>query len=145
MDLSYNQLTELTGFSYRTIKRRLQEARLTPIEGVRGPGGSNLWDSTDALQALYLGSKEELDARAERARLDKERADHQEMKNAELRGELISADEVRKSAFNTGRQFRDAMLGIPNRISARLSAISDTNQIKSLLTKEIRTALVDFK
>jgi hypothetical protein len=58
-----------------------------------------------------------------------------------LSGSLIPAEEVRNDAFLTGRRVRDALLGIPDRISASLAAKSDVDEIKKMLNEELRAAI----
>ena len=59
-------------------------------------------------------------------------------------GQLVRADEVRETAFNTYRQFRDRMLTIPDRIAAELAAETDAARAHQLLAGEIRNALGEF-
>ena len=50
-------------------------------------------------------------------------------------GSLVSKDEVRVAAFNETRQFRDAMLNIPDRLAAMLAAEPDTAKCYEILTQ----------
>ena len=81
MNISINQLAELTGKSYRTIKHRLAD-----LEKKDGAKGAYLYDSRQALELLYQVSGKTLDeakireldersalARARREAIDKTR------------------------------------------------------------------------
>ena len=70
MKVSYNQLTELTGKTYRTIKRRLNESGVEPVAK---QVNTILFESTEALNAIYcdIKNKGELDLQQERAKLAK--------------------------------------------------------------------------
>lgn len=95
MKVSYTQLSDLTGMTYRTIKKRLDSANLKPAGQAEGPGGANLWESKDALRAIYAPvAGDRLDPGQERALLDREKRKTQEMKNKELKGQLIDAERV---------------------------------------------------
>ena len=59
-------------------------------------------------------------------------------------GQLISVDEVKITAFNKFRQFRDNMLNIAERIAAMIAAESEAAKCHGILTEEIRRALNDF-
>ena len=59
-------------------------------------------------------------------------------------GSLVSRDEVKIAAFNTLRQFRDAMLNIPDRVAAMLAAEPDPAKCYEILATEIRKALNEF-
>lgn len=54
---------------------------------------------------------------------------------------LVKADVVKNEAFKVARLVRDAMLNIPDRVSAELAADSDAFVIHRKLTLEIRKAL----
>ena len=57
---------------------------------------------------------------------------------------LVSGEEVQVAAFNKFRQFRDAMINIPDRLAAMLAAETAETTVHALLTAEIRKALNDF-
>ena len=48
------------------------------------------------------------------------------------------------AAFNKFRQFRDAMLNIPDRVAAMLAAETDAAKCYEILATEIRKALNEF-
>src|ERR1039458_5162650 len=57
---------------------------------------------------------------------------------------LVSGEEVQVAAFNKFRQFRDAMIILPDRLAAMLAAETVETTVHALLTNEIRKALNDF-
>lgn len=57
-------------------------------------------------------------------------------------GRLIDRDTIRDKSFKLGRQVRDGMLNIPDRIAADLAAETDAFKVHARLTKEIREALI---
>jgi len=57
---------------------------------------------------------------------------------------LVSGEEVQVAAFNKFRQFRDAMINLPDRLAAMLAAETVEAAVHALLTNEIRKALNDF-
>lgn len=59
----------------------------------------------------------------------------------ERSGRLVNRDEIEVAAFNRFRMYRDAMLNIPDRLSAQLAAETDPARVHELLTEEIRRAL----
>lgn len=56
-------------------------------------------------------------------------------------GKLTRTDLIEQEAFRIGRQVRDAMLNIPDRLAGVLAAETDQRNIHNILTKEIRQAL----
>ncbi len=56
-------------------------------------------------------------------------------------GQLVDADEVRKTAFDMARIARDSILNVPDRIASLLTSITDEKEMHTVLTKELRLAL----
>ncbi len=54
-----------------------------------------------------------------------------------LMGQLVSADEVRVTAFNRARRTRDLLLALPDRLAPVLAAISEAGECHRVLTVEI--------
>lgn len=55
--------------------------------------------------------------------------------------ELVDAQEVREKSFSLGRQLRDAILQVPDRISSQLAAESNPTRVHQLLMDELTIAL----
>lgn len=60
---------------------------------------------------------------SERARLAKEQADAQAIKNAKLRGELVEASEVERTWADALRQLRARIMAVPSRLRSDLPDI----------------------
>ena len=56
-------------------------------------------------------------------------------------GTLINTEKVKKSAFDLGRQIRDSVLNVPDRIADQLSTMTDSLEINRLLDAELKQAL----
>lgn len=59
----------------------------------------------------------------------------------EKTNKLIEVDKVKKEAFRLARVTRDAMLGIPDRISAEIAGMTDPFAIHAKLIAEVRNAI----
>lgn len=59
-------------------------------------------------------------------------------------GTLVDTAVVKKEAFRLARITRDAMLSIPDRLSAEIAGMTDAFAIHAKLTDEIRTAIADI-
>ena len=57
------------------------------------------------------------------------------------KGELVLAEEVKGEAARLARQVRDLLLIIPSRNAARVAAMGDPEEVRSLLQGEIEGAL----
>jgi hypothetical protein len=81
------------------------------------------------------------DLNKSRARREHYQAEKAKLEALQGRGELVPAEEVKREAFAMGRQIRDAMQGIPDRVASLLAASSDVRDVHQMLTEEIRVAL----
>ena len=57
------------------------------------------------------------------------------------REELVPTADVKREAFTLGRQIRDNVMGIPDRVAPLLAAAQDSREVHRLLSDELRTAL----
>jgi len=78
---------------------------------------------------------------AERARLAKEQADAQAMKNATLRGELVKAADVERAWADILRNLRARILAVPARVRPVLNL---DHAGTDALDRELRTALEEL-
>ncbi len=59
-------------------------------------------------------------------------------------GQLVDKDKVKQTFFDVARLTRDALLNIPDRISAELAGMTDTHVLSERLTSEIMQALEEL-
>lgn len=76
---------------------------------------------------------------AERARLAREQADQTAMKNAAMRGDLVSIVDIRHEWASISRRIRNGMLSVPSRCRQMLPHL--TTYDVDLIDHEIRSAL----
>ncbi len=62
----------------------------------------------------------------------------------ESAGSLVKVDEVRTQTFKVHRMARDALLNIPERISAELFAASSVHDVHQILVREINAVLQEM-
>jgi len=74
-------------------------------------------------------------------RLSKAKADIAEIEAKSKKGDMVPAAEVEKDGFNLGRQIRDAMTSIPDRISDQLAVETESIKVHEKLLNEIIFAL----
>lgn len=78
-----------------------------------------------------------------KAKIEKEQA-QAALKVIELKkevGELTSASEVQAAAFKVGRQVRDLILSIPQKLAAEIACETDPHKCELLLARELKEAL----
>jgi hypothetical protein len=136
--LNCAELAELTGLSNATVSAKLNRAGVEPAE-VRGR--VKVFDSRRAL-AVLLGASE-LDPRAERARLDAERADAQALANRVRRGELLEALAVEALGAAVIAGVSQRVLGLRN-IGAEVRATASDAAACDLIEDAAREALSEI-
>lgn len=85
-----------------------------------------------------------LDLPAERARLAKEQADGQEMKNAVTRGELLPRSEVTAAVTSAFARVRARLLAVPTKTAPLLLGVSDLADLTGKLSDGIHEALAEL-
>lgn len=150
MDVSYSELSRLTGKTYRIIRSRLEAARVKPIESGE-KGKSYTWDSVTALEAIYSnvsfadnGVERDFDFEKERARAEKERADKLELENARRRGELLEAAEVGRELSTVLVSFKTKLSGLPSRLSAMVDDPEERRRLFIEAKAIVDEALIDM-
>lgn len=137
--LSTTRLAWLARCKVDTATKKLQAAGISPLET---DGRTVLYDPRDALPVL-LGV-EGLDLSAERARLAREQADAQALRNAVLRGELVPAGEMDKALIAICTTVSARLQTVPAKVAAELAAESTTAGCHAIAEREIHAALHDL-
>ncbi|MDD9745513.1 MULTISPECIES: terminase small subunit [Marinovum] len=88
------------------------------------------------------GEEHTVQLSAERARLAKEQADAQALKNAKVRGDLVEASEVERTWADVLRQVRARILAVPSRLRSELPQL-DTATVAAL-DRGLRDALTEL-
>lgn len=140
MELKQAALAGLLGLSSRRISQLAEE-------GIAVRTGAGTFDAAVTIQNYIRhqtgkagSAASALDLNVERARLAKEQADGQSMKNAQLRGELLDAEAVAQTWESIIAEVRSAMLAVPGRLRRRAGSALDSAAI-GLVDHEIREAL----
>lgn len=60
-------------------------------------------------------------------------------------GELVEVAAVEKEAFRVGRQVRDALMALPDRLAGVLAAESNQHEVHAILLKEVHQSLEALK
>lgn len=138
--LTTQQLAELSARKPPTVKRKLQEAGVEPV---REEGNALFWDPKQALGVLF-GSGDKLDLSDERARLAKEQADAQELKNAEARGELVPRSDVERVLVAAASGLSQRLRGVPSKVAPRVHAAATIAEAEEVIRQEIEEALSEL-
>ena len=103
---------------------------------------SNGKGETEEAFLPFEESAEEADYAKARAERERAQAGIKNLEWRKLEGELLERVQVERAAADTGRQIRDAVLAIPDRLSAILAAETSAAAIHEELTRELELALL---
>ena len=135
--ISGSQISDLTGASWRTVRKRLDAAGLSPTRD----GAADMWESTTALRAVLVEAKPDgLDPQQERARKDAAQALKTEMENLRRAGELMEAEAVKAAWADHISSARSRLLAIPSKLPPLMEG-RPAAAMQALLRTEINAAL----
>ena len=138
--ISGSQISDLTGASWRTVRKRLDAAGLAPTRD----GAADMWESTTALRAVLVEAKPDgLDPQQERARKDAAQALKTEMENLRRAGQLMEASEVTTAWANHISSARSRLLAIPSKLPPLMEG-RPAAAMQALLRTEIHAALIEL-
>lgn len=142
--LSINQLCQLTGRGFRTIKDRLSR-----IEPVDSDGKSLFYDPQTALPLIYdLGEEGDdpnpLNPTVQQARLSKARADKTELEIQVMKGKLIPAERVEQVWGEMISAFRAKTLSIPTRAAQVIAGMTNKFEVETTLRSMVFESLKEL-
>ena len=136
MEVKYGTIADLSEEERKEYEKKLreeQERAEKVLEEAKKEGIEIGGELSDLLGTMNLNEaktiSEILTAKLKEIQYKKEKS------------ELILKEEVEREAFEVGRRVRDAVLSVPDRVSAILSAETDRNKIKEILNNELRHSL----
>lgn len=138
------RLCLLTGRSRPQIDRWIIEG-CPVVEAAKDKGGEWKFNTAQVFDWLELRSEaddEKIDLNDERARLAREQADHQALKNAALRSELLPADEVIAGWQSAIGRARALLLGIPTASAVQIVVAARQHDDGSEAERAVRELLV---
>jgi len=134
--LTTSQLAEITGCARATVRRRLAKAGLRPH---RSDGRAVWYAAPQAIEAI-LG--DDLNPRAEKARLDRARANLVEFQLAERRDQVAPVDEIARSWAEFVATSRKAIQSVPALATARIPGF--TPEMERKLGEMLDATLVEL-
>lgn len=131
-------LTELSGKAWVTIAKRLNKHRVKTDNGE--------YPSDVALAVIFAGDYDAgdgdvLQPQAEKARLDRLRANKVELELQLARGEVVKMDDVCAKWAQVGTNIKNKMLSMPTKAAPLVLGCKTLPEVKEVLTELIREAL----
>lgn len=137
MEMTMNQLVELTGKTFRTIKKRLE-----PLAPVREAGNASYYNTKDALALLYPTIASEM--AQENLMLERARREKAQIEVGKMRGELIPVGDIAKVLGTQFGFLRAQIRSIPSKSAKPLSMISDPHEVYNRLTEMVDECLSEL-
>lgn len=133
---------KLVGISAQIVSKLVQSEVLPKNENV----GEWLLVYCQHLRRRAAGhvSEEGLDLVQERAALAREQKETAALKNAELRGELVRAEELYRQLFTVARTARNGLITIADRIAVQAAAEEDAHTVHEMITSEIEGVMEEM-
>lgn len=79
-----------------------------------------------------------------RAKKEKYNAKIAKLEFEERSGRLVCAEKIKKDAFKLGRNIRDSILNIPDRVAAQLASETEAFEVHKILKDELTKALSEL-
>jgi phage terminase Nu1 subunit (DNA packaging protein) len=137
MEVNINQLMDLTGKSFRTIKKLLE-----PLNPVSEDGKARYWDSKEALKLLYPTHTSEL--AQENLKLERARREKAEIEVGELRGSLVPLADVTKAVEKEYGFVRAQIRSLPSKLAKPLAILSDAREVHTRLQEAVDECLTEL-
>ncbi len=142
-------------YSIETISKllMLSERRCQQLvgEGVIPKQGRGQYDLVKSVQGYVkflreraFGGVANTDQHGEKTRLITAQANIAEMNDAELRGELVRTDVVRRTIFTAARGVRNSLQTVADRLAVPIADESDHHEIHDIIENEINQILGDM-
>ena len=141
-------LQELSAFLMLT-DRRVQQLKDANVIVKFGRGEYDLTKSTQGyinfLRERAFGGVANTDQHGEKTRLITAQANIAEMNDAELRGDLLRADETRRAIFTAARGVRNSLQTVADRLAVPMAGEDDHHEIHDMIEGEINQILHDME
>jgi hypothetical protein len=144
--MSLRAFGRFVGVSLAAVQKGIASGRLAASIGRAANGTPYVADPERAVQEWAAGATKARPGQAPGSTLveaqlgvAEQRREALALANAVKRGELVAA--AKRAAFDAGRIFKEAVLPIPDRVSAEFAGETDAAKIFARLTEELARAL----
>ena len=96
------------------------------------------------LRERAFGGVANTDQHGEKTRLITAQANIAEMNDAEMRGDLVRVDEIRRTVFTAARGVRNSLQTVADRLSVPIAGESDHHEIHDMIEGELNQILGDM-
>ena len=138
--LNLRELEELTGFTFKTLKKKLYG-----IAPAKKDTHGNFYALKEILPSLYLTKDDgSLNLSEERARLAKAQAEKTEYELGRMKEELLPANDIETLWVKYIVNVRSKLLLLPKKLAKELKGITDIKTIEQKLEEHIYINLTEL-
>ncbi len=142
-------------YSIETISKllMLSERRCQQLvgEGIIPKKERGQYDLVESVQGYVkflreraFGGVANTDMHSEKTRLVVAQANIAEMNDAEMRGDLVRVDEIRRAVFTAARGVRNSLQTVADRLAVPIAGESDHHEIHDMIESELNQILGDM-
>ncbi len=142
MDFTIEDLQRATGFTYRTIKKRL--GRLQPVHQ---EGSKIFYEGVPALKAIFeaeYASKSKISLEEERAILTVLQQGKLQRELDEIDKNTVNREEISTYFSRMLTSFKSRLMAIPTKAGARFKGFNDSADLEYFLNSIIKETLLEL-
>lgn len=146
LELTVGEVARYTGNSEATLRSWKRQGKIPEVSPGGKIDGSKLINAgIQALRNKAAGvGAGELSLEDAKIRLTTAQADHREMLNARLRGELIASGDMEEAVVDLIMAARSRLLALPTQAAPRLVGVTDPLEAQRVLKELVTDALRDL-
>ncbi len=143
--MTLQELSEFLMLSDRRIQQLKDANVIVKIERDQYDFVQSTQGYINFLRERAFGGVANTDQHGEKTRLITAQANIAEMNDAELRGDLLRADETRRAIFTAARGVRNSLQTVADRLAQPLAGEDDHHEIHAMIEGEINQILHDME
>ncbi len=143
--MTLQELSEFLMLSDRRIQQLKDANVIVKIERGQYDFVQSTQGYINFLRERAFGGVANTDQHGEKTRLITAQANIAEMNDAELRGDLLRADETRRAIFTAARGVRNSLQTVADRLAQPLAGEDDHHEIHAMIEGEINQILHDME
>lgn len=126
------------------VDRRTVAKRVKDLKPARSEGKIDYYRMADVVRAIYEGENASGSLEAEKTRLTKAQADHEELKVAQLKATLIPSELVISTWQTLVVSAKAKLLALPTKTAHAVLAANEIIEIEAILKQQVYEALAEL-
>ncbi len=136
------QTADILGVSKTTVDSWVRKG--CPVIENGKKGVPSKYDTVAVINWVYQDNDDGLDLQQEKAKLAKMQTEKAAIQIAEMKGELVDAEEVKESWITMITACRAKLLALPTKIAGDVFGVNTQAEIQAIIKREIYQALTEL-